>query len=590
MTAKAKTKKRTLIIKHPAASTGIAMGEPFVIQQAGSSIPKYWINDKEISSEIVRFKQAIQKSKSQLSRIKEKLCRFHDKEQIQILDTHSLLLQDEMVINHTLQNVNNNKINAEWALEKAITGLKLAFADVREEYFLERKNDIDYISQRILKNLTGTYEHSHNFPKKETIVVAHDLSPADVSTLPRNWVKGFITTTGGKTSHTAIIARSLEIPAVVGIEYAINKIKTAEYIIIDGIGGKIIINPPAKMIAKYRRKLKGYQKAERSLLKDIHLPSTTLDGYRLNIVANIELIEEIPSVIEHGAEGIGLYRTEYLYINRLEYPSEEEQFENYKTVLKEIWPKPVTIRTLDIGGDKLFINNEYQEHTNPALGLRAIRLCLREQELFRIQLRALYRASTFGKLRILLPMVSSLEEVQQTKKLINEVQKSLLAEKMPFNPDVKLGIMIEVPSAVLIADTLAREVDFFSIGTNDLIQYGLAVDRTNESVSHLYNPLHPAIIKMLKQTVDAAKNANIDVTLCGEIAADPLYILLLLGFGLDALSMNAVSIPRAKRIIRMVEHKQAVFLLNKILQFSSTDEIESTLRSEAGDLLPKNII
>lgn len=586
-TIKHPAKQRESQISHAATSAGIAMGEPFIIKQMGASIPKYWISDKDLTGEISRFKQAIQKSKSQLARIKEKLCRFRDNDQIQILDTHSLILQDEMVLTSTIEHISNSKINAEWALEKSITNLKMAFADVREQYFIERKNDINYISQRILKNLLGTFEHPHTYPSKEIIVISNDLSPADIASLPRNWVKGFITATGGTTSHTAIIARSFEIPAMIGVDDAINKLKNVEYLIIDGINGKIILNPTSATRTKYRHKLEGYRKTERSLMKDIHLPAATLDGKHISVNANIELVEEIPSVIEHGGEGIGLFRTEYLYINRLEYPSEEEQFETYKSALKQMWPKPVTIRTLDIGGDKLFITTEYQEHVNPALGLRAIRFCLREVEIFKSQLRALYRASTFGKLRVLLPMISSVEEVRQTKKLIEEVQQELTNTKQPFDKTVKLGIMIEVPSAVLIADILAKEVDFFSIGTNDLIQYGLAVDRTNENVSYMYTPLHPAVMRMIKQTVDAAKNANIDVTICGEIAADPMYTLLLLGFGLDAMSMNATSIPRAKRIIRSVEHKKATSLLNRIMQSTSVEESEQIIKAEVGTVLAK---
>lgn len=585
--AKKPLRPRESVISHAATSKGIAMGEPFIIKQMGASIPKHWISDKELPGEITRFKQAIHKSKNQLAKIKEKLCRFHDNDQIQILDTHTLILQDETILNSTIEHISNSKINAEWALEKSITNLKMAFADVREQYFIERKNDIDYISQRILKNLLGTLEHAHTYPSKEVIVVANDLSPADIASLPRNWVKGFITATGGTTSHTAIIARSFEIPAMIGVDDAINRMKNAQYVIIDGINGRIILNPTTATKAKYRRKLEGYQKTERSLLKEIHLPATTIDGKHISIHANIELVEEVPSVIEHGGEGVGLFRTEYLYINRLEYPSEEEQFETYRSALKQMWPKPVTIRTLDIGGDKLFITTEYQEHVNPALGLRAIRFCLREQELFKAQLRALYRASPSGKLRILLPMIASVEEVRQTKKLIEEVKQELTAANKPFDDTVKLGIMIEVPSAVLIADILAKEVDFFSIGTNDLIQYGLAVDRTNENVSYMYTPLHPAVMRMIKQTVDAAKNANIDVTICGEIAADPLYTLLLLAFGLDAMSMNATSIPRAKRIIRSIEHKRAASLLNRIMQSSTVEESEQIMKAEVGSILAK---
>lgn len=569
------------IIKHEAASGGIAIGRAHIIAQNDVSFPKYWIADKEIISEINRFKRAITHSKQQLSKIKEKLCRFQGKEQIQILDTHSMLLQDEMLVTHAIQNITGQKINAEWALDKASSRLKMAFADMHNEYFQQRKHDLDYICRRIIKNLTGGTELSlHEIKDSSIILVAPDFSPADIISFARDRVKGFISSVGGNTSHSAIIARSLEIPAMIGVENVIEKIKEGDTIIIDGLKGNIIINPSKDDLSKYKKHQTEFESAKKALLKDINLPAETRDGSKLSLVANIELAEEVAAALQHGAEGIGLFRTEYLYLNRLDYPSETEQFECYKATLKQMDGRPVTIRTLDLGGDKLFAGSEYAEHLNPALGLRAIRFCLVEKDIFRTQLRAMLRASVFGNLRILLPMISGVDELHQVKSFIESVKKELQKEQIKIAKKIDLGIMIEIPSAVITADALAKEVDFFSIGTNDLIQYTLAVDRTNEHVSYLYNPLHPAVLSLLHKTVRAARANNIDVTLCGEIAGDPLYILLFLGMGIDTLSMNSISIPRVKKMLRQVTAKEARALWEKISKFNKIADIEAVLKAE----------
>jgi phosphotransferase system enzyme I (PtsI) len=572
---------KPLKIKHDGTSGGIAIGRAHIISSTGPSFPKHWIADKEITAEITRFKHAIQKSRQQLGKIKEKLCRFEGKEQIQIIDTHSMLLQDEMLITHAIQNIANQKINAEWALDKATSRLKMAFIDMRDEYFQQRKYDINYIHQRIMKNLTGTPELPIYEIKDENIIlIATDFSPADIVNFPRNRVKGFITAVGGNTSHTAIIARSLEIPAMVGVEKIASHVQNRDLIIIDSLKGLILINPDKKALEQYKKSQTEYEKVKLDLLKDINLPAETRDGARINLVANIELIEEIKPALSHGAEGIGLFRTEYLYANRMDYPSEEEQFECYKSALSQMKGKSVTIRTFDLGGDKLFGSGEYADHINPALGLRAIRFCLVEKDLFKTQLRALLRASVFGNLRLLLPMISGVEELAQVKTIIEDIKSGLKKKSIPVNPDIELGIMVEIPSAVIVADILAKEVDFFSIGTNDLIQYTLAVDRTNEHVSYLYNLLNPAVIAMIKKTVAAAKKAHIDVTVCGEAAGDPLYLLLFLGLGVNALSMNPISIPRVKKLLRTVTAKEADELVKKIDGAPTTAKIESLVKTE----------
>ena len=571
---------KTIQIKHEAASQGIAIGKIHVLSSIGHSLPKYWIADKEIASEISRFKHAILKSKQQLAKIKEKLCRFQGKDQIQIIDTHSMLLQDEMLVTHAIQNITSQKINAEWAMEKAATRFKMAFVDVRDEYFQQRKYDIDYICQRIIKNLLGSAELSlHELKERDLILVAHDLSPADIVSFPRERVRGFITETGGNTSHSAIIARSLEIPSMLGTEEILKQVKENDVVVIDGVKGLILINPPPSKISGYKRRQTELERSKQALIKDAHLAAKTRDGIKMSVVANIELTEEVEPALQHGAEGIGLFRTEYLYANRMDYPSEDEQFECYKTALEKMEGRPVTIRTLDIGGDKLFGSGEYVEHVNPALGLRAVRLCMVEREMFKTQLRALFRASPYGNLRILLPMITGIDELRAVKVVIEKVKNDMGKKKVKLAKGIKIGIMVEIPSAVICADTLAREVDFFSIGTNDLIQYTLAVDRTNEHVAYLYNLLNPAVIAMLKKTVEAAKKTGIDVTVCGEAAGDPLYLLLFLGMGIDALSMNPVSIPRVKKILRLVTASASRELFSKIEHLTTTAEIEAIVRA-----------
>jgi phosphotransferase system enzyme I (PtsI) len=578
--------KGTHKIKHEGVSRGIAIGRAHILTSISSATPKYWISDKEITLEITRFKSAIIKSKQQLAKIKEKLCRFQGKDQIQIIDTHSMLLQDEMLVTHAIQNITGNKINAEWALEKAASRLKMAFVDMHDEYFQQRKYDLDYICQRIIRNLIGMAELPLVETKeKNIIIIAHDLSPADIVSFPRDRVKGFVTKAGGNASHSAIIARSLEIPAMVGVADILDKVEENDTVIIDGVNGAVIINPSASELAGHKKNQHAYEAAKKLLLKDAHLPAETKDGAMMKLVANIELIEEIQPALQHGAEGVGLFRTEYLYANRMDYPSEDEQFEVYKSALEQMGGYPVTIRTLDLGGDKLFAETEYQDHLNPALGLRAIRLCLLEKDIFRTQVRALLRASPYGNLRILLPMISGVDELRTAKRFLNEVKEDLKKKKVKVTDDIKLGIMIEIPSAAISARQLAKEVDFFSIGTNDLVQYTLAADRTNEYVSYLYNLLDPAVLSLIQNTVSAAKEACIEVGVCGEAAGDPLYLLPFLGLGIDALSMNPVSIPRVKKFLRLVTAEKARELVNKISALSTVAEIEKMVRNEAAKYL-----
>ncbi|MFA4973720.1 MAG: phosphoenolpyruvate--protein phosphotransferase [bacterium] len=573
-----------------ATSPGIVIGRAYRLEHRGSPFARTWIKDADVEQEVERFKSSVQKAKEQLTHIQAKMCRFQGHDQIKIIESYRMFLQDDMLVATTLKHIRDSKINAEWALDKTLAHLKLSFLNVNEEYFRERQQDIDYVGRRLMDNLVGSPELSFDdLPHEDAILVVHDLSPAEVASLPKERIGGFVMEGGGETSHSAIISRALEIPAMFGVADIFDGIEDGETLILDGIKGMLIASPTAKELEQYRSIRKKYQALEEILLRETTLPAITQDGFRLMIEANMEIVEEIPSILQHGAEGIGLYRTEYLFLNRLEEPSEEEQFENYVTVLENLSPKPVTIRTIDLGGDKLAISQAYEVQANPALGLRAIRLCLREIPLFKTQLRALYRSSVHGKLRILIPMISSVDELLRVKKIVAEVKQELLSKNVPFDDEVPLGIMIEVPSAVFMAPELAAEADFFSIGTNDLIQYGLAIDRINEQVAHLYNPYHPAILRMIKRTVDAAKKAKIDVGICGELAGDPLAITLMVGMELDSLSMNPVSIPRVKKILRAITREQSVKALKETLAKSTADEVEKYLKRKTSHLLPGDI-
>ncbi len=573
-----------------ATSPGIAIGRAHCMESRGSSFARSWIKDSDVEDEVSRFRTSVQKAKDQLAHIQAKMCRYQGHDQIKIIESYRMFLQDDMLVATTIKHIQQFKINAEWALDKTLSHLKLSFLNVNEEYFRERQQDVDYVGRRLMDNLIGMPDLTpSDLPPGEVVLIVHDLSPAEVASLPRDKVLGFVMEGGGETSHSAIISRALDIPAIFGVKELCGQIEEGETVILDGIKGLLIASPSRRELDQYRTIQQKYIALEHILLEEIHLPAETKDGFRIHIEANMELAEEIPSLLQHGAEGIGLYRTEYLFLNRLDEPSEEEQYENYVSVLTKLAPRPVTIRTIDLGGDKLAVSQPYETQINPALGLRAIRLCLREIPLFKTQLRALFRASTQGNLRILLPMISSVDEVRQVRKIIKDVKRDLAAREMKFRDDVPLGIMIEVPSAVFMANELAKEVDFFSIGTNDLIQYGLAIDRVNELVSHMYNPFHPAVLRMIKQAVTAAKKAGIEAAICGELAGDPLAITLMVGLELNALSMNPISIPRVKKILRSITKRQSIEILEEALSLPSAEEIEKLLRKKTSHLLPGDV-
>ncbi len=576
------------LLKGIGASPGIAIGKVFLVDRDHLELSHYNIaTNEEIEKEIERFKGAIAASRAQLLKAKKDINKKKFKEAQYIIDTHILLLQDKFLMENTIKAIKHEKTDAALALKKTIDGLRKHLANINDEYMQERTSDIDYIEQRILRNLAGIKSDIITASKEKIIIVANDLSPADTVNLNVNEVLGFTLDCGGRTSHTAIIARALKIPAVVGLKDITSRVKTGDTMIIDGIHGVVIINPTPDKFLQYSQQKSQYDEFEMGLLKYRDLPAETCDGFRIKLLANIEIMEELPSVIDYGAEGIGLYRTEFLFLNRKDLPSEKEQFEIYKKVTETISPNPVTIRTLDIGGDKFMSQIDFAEEINPVMGLRAIRFCLKEIAIFKTQLRAILRASAYGKVRILFPMISGIEEVWQTKKILDEVKKELQAEMKTFDPDIEIGIMVEVPSAGTIADLLAKEVNFFSIGTNDLIQYTLAIDRVNEQVSYLYEPLHPAVLRLIRNIINAAHSNGLTVAMCGEMAGEPFYIPILLGLGIDELSMNVMALPRVKRILRSLHYKESKSITDDVFKLSTAQEIEKLLKKTANKTFPQ---
>ncbi len=584
---KAHKAKENTILKGIAVSSGIIIGKAHMVDRSRQKIIyQYLIDDREIDKEVARFKKALELTKEQIVTLKHKMSE-QIREHSFILDAHLMIVDDNMVSDATVKTIIEEKINAEWALKKSVQKIRALFEEIDYEYIRDRINDVQNVTERILRNLAGKDQDSLSEINERVIIVAHDLSPADTSELNTAMVMGFITDVGGRTSHTAIIAQALKIPAVVGLETATTEVQDGDILIVDGYNGEIVIGPDEEKIRAYEEKQIYHERYKSSILRLSHLPSETLDGHRVAIKANIEFLEEVVAAKDHGAEGIGLYRTEYLYLRSKGIPDEEELFEDYKQVAEIISPAPVTIRTLDIGGDKFLTDHELTKETNPALGLRAIRFCLKEPKIFKPQLRAILRASAYGKIRLIFPMISGLQELREAKKILHEVMNDLEKEKVDFDRDVKLGIMIEVPSAVTMADILAREVEFFSIGTNDLIQYALAIDRVNEHVAYMYEPFHPAIIRMITQVVRAAKDAGIEVALCGEMAGDPYCASMLLGIGIDELSMNAGAIPLLKKIIRSISRKEAIKDLEDILKFATAEEVREFIVKKTETLIPE---
>ncbi len=572
------------------ASPGIVIGNAYLVERFKVRLPQKRIGPERVDEEVKRFLHAIRESKNQLTEIKEKILDPQVRKHAFILDVHLMILNDEMLLQDTVDHIRKKKVNAEWALDLTLEKLDAAFQAIEDEYLRERRSDLHYVAARIFRNLLGKKHDDIAKIKGKVIIVAHDLSPADTLQMNLKHVAGFVTDIGGKVSHTAILSRSLGIPAVVGLEVATALINGGDLLIIDGETGEVVINPTDEVSQSFLERKRRVRSFEREILKYASLPAETRDGVRIRLQANIEMVEEIATAKIHGAEGIGLYRTEILYLNRKDLPTEEEHFQTYRRLVENIYPATATIRTLDIGGDKFLPDYSKNNELNPALGLRAIRFSLKEIDIFKTQLRGILRASVHGRLRILFPMISGIEEIRQAKAILEEVKKDLTRAKISFDEETQVGAMIEIPSASDIADILAREVDFFSIGTNDLIQYALAVDRINEHVSYLYEPLHPAVLRIIRWVVQSGHQAGIPVAICGEMAAESAYVVVLLGLGLDEFSMNPVSIPKVKKVLRMLRFEETRSLVERLFQFPTASEIECYVRNWMADRFPKDFI
>jgi phosphotransferase system enzyme I (PtsI) len=561
-------------------SPGIAIGKAYLLERGRVAIPHYTLEGERASSEeCKRFEAAVSKVEQDLEEIKRKL---HPelKEHAHVLEVHQMILRDRLVFDETLRMIREEKLNAQWALVRSIAKAQELFSGLEDEYIRSRVADVEAVGERLLRSLAGQEHDILDEIRERVIVVAHDLSPADAAQLQFERTLGLVTDMGGRTSHTSIMARSLSIPAVVGAELATKLVPMGNILIVDGASGKVIINPSDEEISYYYERQEEIENYLKEISRKAHLPARTQDDCLIKVEANIELIEEVVAAKDKGAEGIGLYRTEFFFMNRTEFPDEETLVNEYRELAELMAPQWVTIRTLDLGADKLSAWYPKLEEANPALGLRSIRLCLRYRDLFMTQLRAILRASAGTRnIRLMFPLVSGVGELLEAKQVLRAAREELLLKRVPFDENMPLGVMIEVPSAVAVADLLAKEVDFFSIGTNDLIQYSLAIDRVNEHVAYLYEPLHPGVLRLIKSTVDAAHKRKIPVGICGEMAGESLYVPILLGLQLDSLSMNPQSVPRVKNLIFRCRMKDCRRFAKKALRLSTALEIGDLLKN-----------
>jgi len=572
-------------LKGIAAAGGISIGPAYKLGKEEFAILAETIAWEDIPAQIQLFEEALIKTRREIIELQKRIAGEMGQEEAQIFDAHLLVLEDRMLIEEVISRLKKEQFNVAYIFSEVLKKYISVFSKIEDEYLKERASDINDVGKRILRNLLGKEKKGLGDIKDQAVIVAHDLSPSDTAAMHKKNVAAFVTDIGGKTSHTAIMAKSLEIPAVVGVEGATLKVKAGDILIVDGNLGLVIIDPDEATLKQYREeliKLKGI--AERFLsVKD--LPAVTSDGHTIEISANIEFPDEVPSAKLHGCLGIGLYRTEFFYMNRKDSPAEEEHYQAYKYVAEEMNPHPVVIRTLDLGGDKFLSQFNIPREMQPFLGWRAIRFCLARPDIFKLQLRAILRASVHGNLKLMYPMISGVEELRQANAFLQEAKEELRGKGLEFNDKISVGVMIEVPSAAMTADILAREVGFFSIGTNDLIQYSLAVDRGNEKVAYLYEPAHPAVLRLIRNVIDAAHQANIKVAMCGEMAGEPSLALILLGLGLDEFSMPPQMIPELKFIIRAIGFKAAQEIAGEAMKFSTGTEVEEFAHNRLAEIL-----
>jgi phosphotransferase system enzyme I (PtsI) len=564
-----------IVIKGVPASPGIAIGRAYVLENEEIVISRVDIPKQKVRAEVKRFKMALDATHRDLDATETKVLKMLGKEHARLIDTHRLILRDPLITKDVPKRIQDEKVNAEFALSEALEIVNQAFEKMQDEFFRERRHDLFDVGKRLLSHLLKTEKRTLSDVKRPSILVSRNLLPSDTLNLKENNVLGFVTDLGGKTSHTAILAQSMEIPAVVGLSDASHRIKTGDEVILDGDQGLVIIHPSPEAVVKYEKVRERSIKEEEALERLRGVPATTADGKRFKMAVNLDTPEELKTTLQLKSDGVGLFRTEYLFLNRTTAPSEEEQAEVYSKVAEALSPHPLVIRTADIGGDRLSqlgLEGPKNE-ANPFMGLRGIRLFLRHSELLKTQFRAILRATLQGKVQVLLPMVSSLRELQSARRIFFQAQQELLAEGVPLPKKTPLGIMVEIPAAAILLDHFLEEADFISVGTNDLIQYTLAVDRINEEVAHLYDPYHPAVLRLLRDIVETAHKHGKKVTVCGEMTSDPKAVPLLIGLGVDVLSVTPRMYLRVKQILRTLRFSDAQAMVAKALKQSDSGEI-----------------
>ncbi|KFL15484.1 phosphoenolpyruvate--protein phosphotransferase [Anoxybacillus geothermalis] len=559
-----------------AASSGIAIAKAYRLETPDLAAEKRAVADVE--AEVARLEAAVAKAKEELEAIKQHALEKLGEDKAAIFAAHLLVLDDPELLNPIKEKIQTERVNAEYALDETALFFISMFEAMDNEYMKERAADIRDVTKRVLAHLLGVTISNPSLISEEVVIIAEDLTPSDTAQLNRQYVKGFATDIGGRTSHSAIMARSLEIPAVVGTKTVTAEVKNGDIVIVDGLDGQVIINPSPELLAQYEQKRARYEAQKAEWAKLVHEATVTADGIHVELAANIGTPDDVKGALANGAEGIGLYRTEFLYMGRSELPTEDEQFAAYKTVLEQMNGKPVVVRTLDIGGDKELPYLQLPKEMNPFLGFRAIRLCLEMQDMFRTQLRALLRASVYGNLKIMFPMIATLDEFRQAKAILLEEKEALLRQGVAVADGIEVGMMVEIPAAAVMADQFAKEVDFFSIGTNDLIQYTMAADRMNERVAYLYQPYNPAILRLISHVIDAAHREGKWVGMCGEMAGDPIAIPILLALGLDEFSMSATSILPARAQLKQLAKEEAARIKETVLSLGTAEEVVSFVK------------
>lgn len=566
---------KEIVLKGIPASPGICHGDAMLFAQINIDVPLYRISENEVSVEKERFQKAILATREEITQIRDQVSNSLGEDEALIFDAHLMVLEDNALITETIQHIEQNKQNVEYSFNVVVERYINFFKTIEDEYLRERVSDIKDVSRRVLNHLVGATKNTSLSTPQNRIIVSEDITPSQAVSFNKDNLLGFITDSGGATSHFVIMSRSFKIPAVVGLHNATEKIKQNDYILIDGYEGLVFINPSAETIKEYDQIANKQREIERSFQEELVEKTETLDGHSIELMANIEASDDISASIQDSFDGIGLFRTESIYLMKNGMPSEEEQFNEYASVVKNTNGKPVIIRTLDIGGDKL-INGV---HDDSFLGLRAIRFCLENLTIFKTQLRAILRASIFGDIRIMYPMISGVEELDKANYILDEVKEELLAEEIAFDSDIQVGAMIELPSAVSIIDLLANKVDFFSVGTNDLIQYLMAVDRMDDRVSHLYQPTHPAVLRSLKSIFEQSDSNQKHVSVCGEMAGEPIYAALLIGLGAKSLSVSVSRLPEIKHYIRLMNLGELKELINELMTLDQADPIEQKLKA-----------